>query len=53
MIPEHQRLLKEIINRVIFHGTEYYPGYKSEFIATFTRDEYRALQEIQKELEHN
>jgi hypothetical protein len=50
MKEEQKRLLSEIVDRIIFHGHDYYPGFKSEFICTFSNDEFVELKRIQEEL---
>lgn len=46
MNEQQKNLCKLLIDRIFVHEHNYYPGYKSEFIITYTEDERKAMQEI-------
>ena len=49
MNEQQKNLCKLLIRKIFVHEHECYPGYKSEFVMTYTEDEKQAMQEILKD----
>lgn len=46
MSQAQKNLIRLFIQRLILHSKPYYPGYKSQFVATFTNDEKQEMENI-------
>lgn len=49
MNSQQEKLCKFLVSRVLLHQKEFYPGYKSEFILTYTEDEKIEMEKIVNE----
>jgi hypothetical protein len=52
MNQQQNNLIRSILDRVILHSHPYYPGYKSQFVATFSSDEIQEIKNIIQDLKN-
>lgn len=50
MEKEDVNIMRMLVDSVLFHARDEYPGWRAQFILTFTDDERLALEMIRKEL---
>jgi hypothetical protein len=50
MEKEDINIMRMLVDTVLFHARDEYPGWRAQFILTFTDDERLALERIRKEL---
>jgi hypothetical protein len=50
MEKEDINIMRMLLDIVLFNSRDDYPGYRSQFVLTFTEDEKKSLERIRKEL---